>query len=321
MQHKAYLLVASFVATMVVSALLVGFAANPAPKPQRVTDLAARLEALEEGSIAQQEMLDDLLERVETLEAMGGGSRAITFDKDVIIPDDWERAFSSDGILRYWHDPRWELSRDEPGTVDLWLDEDTAIFFTWDWSRNLLPDLHDDEEFLRFFEKDLVWSDGSVQMTKENSGPLEFMGEDAHYWEISIENTEGYSSRMLSIFYPCSARSTCNMIFIRYDPDSEDDESLAAFDRKDWNFANTFANGVEFLTEGKATVTGNANLRACPEINCEIVGRLVRGEIVDVVAISEDGAWYRLESGEWVSSALVVDAPSNLPVVDEGEDV
>src|SRR5215213_4320515 len=104
-------------------------------------------------------------------------------------------------------------------------------------------------------------------MQKEASGALEFMGEEAHYWEISVEDLEGYSSRLLSIFYPCSDRTTCNMIYIRFDPDSEDDELVGEFDGDDWDFPNTFAHGVEFLTDGKATVTANANLRDCPAIS------------------------------------------------------
>jgi hypothetical protein len=223
--------------------------------------------------------------------------------------------------VRYWNDPLWELASDEPGTIDLWLDEETAIFFTWDWAYDLLVELHDDEDFFRVFEEDLVRSDDTLQMAVEQSGPVEFMGKDAHYWEISVQSADGYSSRMLSIFYPCSDRTSCNVTFVRLDPDAEDALPVKEFDGEDWSFVHTFANGVEFLTEDKATVTANANLRQCPAIDCEIVGRLVRGEIVDVVAVSEDGAWLQLESGEWVSSALVFDAPLDLPIISEGEDI
>jgi hypothetical protein len=47
----------------------------------------------------------------------------------------------------------------------------------------------------------------------------------------------------------------------------------------------------------------------------------VRGEIVELVAVSEDGAWYQLESGAWVSSALVFDAPVDLPIVTDSSDI
>jgi hypothetical protein len=124
---------------------------------------------------------------------------------------------------------------------------------------------------------------------------------------------------MLSIFYPCSDRTSCNILFVRIDANLENDKMIAAFSREDWSFVHTFAKGVEFLTIGKATVAANANVRACPAITCEIVDRLVRGEIVDVVAVSENGAWYQLESSKWISAARVLGAPLGLPVVSDNE--
>ena len=316
MQHKFRWLVGAFVVAM-----LVGFSANPSPQPQRVADLVARLEALEEENLAQQDVLDALSARVDALEALGGETSGILLDDDVTIPDDWEEDDSSDGVVRYLYDPSWELANDEPGTMDLWMDEDTAIFFSWDWSFDLLDNLHDDEDFFRVFEGDLVWSDETIKMDVENSGPVEFMGEEAHFWEIRVESIDGYASRMLSIFYPCSDRTSCNITFVRFDPDPEDKERVAAFNTADWAFVHTFANGVEFLSDGKASVTANANLRACAAIDCEIVGRLVRGEIVELVAVSEDGAWFQLKSGEWISSALVFGAPVDLPVINGNEEI
>jgi hypothetical protein len=319
-QNKVLLLIAGFVV-----ALLLGFSANPAPQPQRVSDLVARIENLEEENGTQQELLEALSARVDALEASGGGATSVpTLAEDVEIPEAWVDADSSDGIIRYWHDPQWELASDEPGTMDLWLDEDTAIFFTWDWAYDLVDDLHNDEDFLRIFEEDLIWSDNTLRMREEDSGSVDFMGEDALYWEISVEALDefGYSSRMLTIFYPCSELTSCAVSFVRFDPDPDDDDELVdEFSSRDWEFVNTFANGVEFLTEGEATVTANANLRECPAIRCEIVGWLVRGVIVKVVAVTEDGRWFQLESGEWIASSLVNNAPSDLPVVSNNEDI
>jgi hypothetical protein len=315
-QNKWFWLVAGFVVAM-----LVGFNANPSPQPQRVSDLVARIETLEEENGNQQEMLEALSARLDRLEEMGVEGAAFVFDEDVTIPEGWVEDESSDGILRYWHDEGWQLTSDEPGTMDLWLDEDTAIFFTWDWAADLLNDLHDDEDFFRFFEEDLVWSDETLQMDTVESGEVEFMGEESHYWDISVERADGYSSRMLTIFYPCNDRASCNVTFVRFDPDPEDGEAVREFSREDWEFVHTFANGIEFLTEGEATVTANANLRTCPATSCEIVGRLVRGEIVDVVAMSEDGLWYQLESGEWIAAGLVYGAAEDLPVIRDNEDI
>lgn len=320
MQNKWFWLVAALVMT-ILAAMLVGFDADPSPQPQRVSDLVARIETLEEENSDQQQMLEELSGRLDALEEMGVEGSAFIFAEDVTTPEEWVERESSDGILRYWHDESWELTSDEPGAIDLWLDEDTAIFFSWDWASDLLDDLHDDEDFFRFFEEDLVWSDDTLQMDTVESGEVEFVGEEAHYWDISVESVDGYSSRMLTIFYPCNDRSSCNVIFVRFDPDPADDEGVGEFGREDWEFVHIFANGIEFLTEGEATVTANVNMRECPATSCEIVGRLVRGEIVDVVAISEDGLWYQLESGEWIAAGLVDGAPEDLPTIRGNEDI
>jgi hypothetical protein len=322
MPNQSFKWIAGLGMAMIIGAFLVGFDANPAPQPQRVADLVARLAALEEENGAQQDELDALAARVDALEQVGvGASGAPILANDIEIPEEWDQDDSSDGNIRYWHDPKWELTSDEPGTMDLWLDENTAIFFTWDWASDLLVDLHDDEEFFDVFEHDLVRSDETVSMDVMDSGPVEFMGEDAHYWEINIISVDGYSSRLLTVFYPCSDRTSCNLVLARYSDGAAGDGGIGDFSLEDWEFVNTFAHGVKFLTAGKVTTSASANLRACPDTSCEIVGRLVRGEIVDLAAVSEDGFWYQLESGEWISSALVYGAPDDLPVVSDSEDI
>jgi hypothetical protein len=309
------------VAAIILMMLLVAFRGNPAPQPQRAADLVARIEALEEENATQQEQLDDFSTRLDALEATGGASNAITFTPDVAVPRGWVEHDSSDGVLQYRRDPNWELTNDEPGALDHWLDENTAIFFTWDWSAELLADLHSDEEFLNFFEKDMFASDEFNQTEIVASGDLPFMGDDAHYWELRATSVDGFTSRMLTIFYPCSDRASCNVAFIRYDPNPEDITPVATFEQEDWDLLNTFAHSVEFLTTGKTSAAGSANLRACPAVDCEIRGRVIRGDIIELVATSEDGFWYQLESGDWIASHMVFGAPDDLPIISADEEI
>jgi hypothetical protein len=321
MQHKAFWLIGGFVV-----ALLLGFNANPAPQPQRVSDLVARLDTLEEENRTQQDALDALDERMAALEeaiehGVAGPDQPVILAEEPIVPEDWDEAVTTDGILLYHFDPSWELTSAEPGTMDLWLDENTALFFAWDWSSALIDDLRDDEEFYELFEKDLFGSDEMVTMGLLDSGTIEFLGDEAFYWDINSVSADGFASRNLSIFYACGERESCSVSFVRFDPDPTSNGDFGdEFSERDWAFVQTFASGIEFLTIGKSIVVANANLRSCPSTECEILGRLVRGEIVDVVAQSEDGLWFQLESGEWLNSGLVDGAPLDLPVMrDEGD--
>lgn len=318
MQHKAFWLISGFVV-----ALLLGFNANPAPQPQRVSDLVARLDALEEENRTQQEALDALDERMAVLEeAAQIEDSPAALAEEPTLPEDWDEDVTTDGILRYHFDPSWELTSAEPGTMDLWLDENTAIFFTWDWSSSLVDDLRDDEKFYELFEEDLFSSDETVTRGLVDSGTIDFLGDEAFYWDINSVSADGFASRTLSIFYACGERESCSVAFVRFDPDPTADGDFGEeFSERDWDFIQTFAYGVEFLTTGKAIVVANVNLRSCPSTECEILGRLVRGEIVNVVAQSEDGLWFQLESGEWLNSGLVDGAPFDLPVIRNEEDI
>jgi hypothetical protein len=42
---------------------------------------------------------------------------------------------------------------------------------------------------------------------------------------------------------------------------------------------------------------------------------------VEVVAVSDDGEWMQLESGEWVAAGSVTGAPRDLPVVRDTDDI
>ncbi len=230
------------------------------------------------------------------------------------LPEGWRTRQSSDGILAYAHDPAWEITGDEPGSLDFRIDDDTGLFFSWNWPDDLLGDLRDDEEFLRFFEEDLLEGDGDSQFSLQATDEIDFMGESARYWRLRMASEDGYVAELLTVFYPCSAREICNLMLVRLASDQDRDA-------RDWSFLRTFAAQVDFLTTDKATVNANANLRSCPSTECEIVGRVLRGEIVEAVGISPDGDWYRLRSGAWISASLVDDAPPRLPVVDGDDEI
>lgn len=314
-RHFSLLAIFSLVLLLAIAAMLLGFDANPSPRPQRVSDLVARLDALEEANAAQQEELDALDERVAALEAGGSGGVSMAYDEALPIPEAWVEADSSDGIVRYFRDSNWQLMIDEPGNLEMWVDDDNVLVFSWDWPYDLINDVRNDKEYLRIFENDMIWSDAFLRMNLERSGPIKFSGEDAYFWEISVESADGYTARMLNIFYECSELTTCNVSRTRYNYSTRNNTGVGEFSSDDWALSNLFARNVEFLSVDKAIVTANANLRECPAIDCEIVGRLVRGEIVEPVAVTDDGLWLQLRSGDWVSSRLVLGAPPNLPVI------
>lgn len=57
------------------------------------------------------------------------------------------------------------------------------------------------------------------------------------------------------------------------------------------------------------SVTVNANLRAGPGTDFAIIGRMVTGQSVKIVARNADGSWFLLDNGGWVSAGLVINAP------------
>src|SRR5699024_4702537 len=65
-------------------------------------------------------------------------------------------------------------------------------------------------------------------------------------------------------------------------------------------------------------VTSNtqANLRASPDLNAQIVGGTQPGQAINVVGRTADGQWYRLDTGSWIFAQLINGAPADAPVVD-----
>jgi hypothetical protein len=290
--------------------LLAGFAANPSPQPQRASDIAARLTALEETVAAQADTIAGLEARVAVLE---GSAPPATDDAppavEITIPAAWEQYVSSDGLVAYWADPEWELTQDEPGYLDFWAEVELAgLNFAYDFPPDMLDDLLNDDRFLEFFQDNLL-GDEEFVTTLEDSGTRTFLGEDAYYWEVTVDDVEGLTGRFVYIFYACSEKSACGISHYRF-------ASLRRTSDDVWTLMESFATGVDFLSVGQVTVSSNANLRACPSIDCEVVGRAISGEIIEVIGQSPDGAWIKLRSGEWISASLVDGAPADLPVLE-----
>ncbi len=295
-------------ATIVAIGLLLGFAANPSPHPQRVSDMAARLNTLEETVAAQADAIAALEDRVAALEG-NAPAGSVPPPADIAIPAAWEQFVSSDGLVAYWADPAWELTQDEPGILDFWADDELAgLTFAFDFPSDMMDDLLNDERFLEFFEEDLLGSD-DYQTAVEASGTRTFMGGDALFWEVTVEDLEGLTGRFVFLFYACSEKASCGLTHYRFD-------NARRAPRSVWTLLETFAMGVDFQSAGKVTVRGNANLRDCPSITCNVVGRALSGEIIEVIGQSPDGGWIKLRTGEWISASLVDDAPTDLPVLE-----
>ncbi|MCS6826328.1 MAG: SH3 domain-containing protein [Caldilinea sp.] len=65
------------------------------------------------------------------------------------------------------------------------------------------------------------------------------------------------------------------------------------------------------------TVTVDANLRAGPGTEFDIIGGTVTGQAINIVGRNADGTWFRLDNGGWVFAALVANPPplESVPVV------
>lgn len=66
------------------------------------------------------------------------------------------------------------------------------------------------------------------------------------------------------------------------------------------------------------TATTNANLRSGPGTTFDIVGNTTLGQLLTIVGRTQDGAWYLLDTGSWISSTLVAGAPpiAQIPIFD-----
>lgn len=67
--------------------------------------------------------------------------------------------------------------------------------------------------------------------------------------------------------------------------------------------------------QNKPTALDNANLRAGPGTNYDIVGNVTAGEALDITGKSPAGDWYRLKQNKWIAAFLVNGAPGGVPIV------
>jgi cytoskeletal protein RodZ len=65
-----------------------------------------------------------------------------------------------------------------------------------------------------------------------------------------------------------------------------------------------------------ATANTQANLRASPSLEAEIVGGTTPNQAINLVGQTADGLWYRLDIGSWIFGELVTGAPAGIPVLD-----
>lgn len=69
------------------------------------------------------------------------------------------------------------------------------------------------------------------------------------------------------------------------------------------------------VPSNKPTAADNANLRAGPGTNFDIVGNVAVGEPLDITGKSPAGDWYRLKQNKWIAAFLVNGAPGGVPIV------
>lgn len=65
------------------------------------------------------------------------------------------------------------------------------------------------------------------------------------------------------------------------------------------------------------TVTVDANLRAGPGTEFDVIGGTLAGQAINIVGRNADGTWFRLDNGGWVFAALVANPPplESVPVL------
>ncbi len=62
-------------------------------------------------------------------------------------------------------------------------------------------------------------------------------------------------------------------------------------------------------------ITDNANLRSGPGTNFAVVGQARTNDLLQVAAVSTDGAWYLLATNQWIAVFLVTELTASVPTV------
>ncbi len=87
-------------------------------------------------------------------------------------------------------------------------------------------------------------------------------------------------------------------------------------EQEDWDLREAFLATLRFSASDSATVSKNANLRSCPSTVYKVLGHALAGQTLEIVAQNPDATWFKLDSGEWIFSMAVDNAPVDVPVVD-----
>ena len=65
-----------------------------------------------------------------------------------------------------------------------------------------------------------------------------------------------------------------------------------------------------------AIAMSNANLRSGPGTGYAVAGRVQQGENLALVGKNQNGDWYQLRGGAWITAVLVDNAPTSLPIAE-----
>ncbi|HXF60676.1 MAG TPA: SH3 domain-containing protein [Caldilineaceae bacterium] len=294
-RHRSYLAVA-----LLTCLVLAGFSVSPVPQPQRVETLVERVEKLEAEVARQGELIETLLERVQVLEGSAAGS---------VDTSQWIQATSSDGQVTYLYSPDWTVVPDVPNGVGFMLeDSGTLLYFGWHPGWHEVELLLQDWDLLEEYIQEGAREELGAEIELMEHGERLFAGHTAFYWDAAVTVPEILISvRGQFLLYYCGNNITCVAIVGKFGR-----TNVVA--PQDWAMFEAFAKSVVFTNV--PTVQASANLRGCPSLTCDIVGRAEQGQVLDLVGQNEDGTWFKLRSGEWISASLVDNAPENLPIVE-----
>jgi len=70
------------------------------------------------------------------------------------------------------------------------------------------------------------------------------------------------------------------------------------------------------LAPQPATIATQANLRAAPSLEAQIIGGTNVGDTINIVGRTSDAQWFLLDSGGWIFAQLVTGAPAEVPIAD-----
>lgn len=131
-------------------------------------------------------------------------------------------------------------------------------------------------------------------------------GYDSCYWALlddqqeTIKNHFGPSGGVINVTsdaYELEIKDCGQLIFIDVKP--KESNAPASEDSSATN--NPIANKA-------------ANLRGGPGTTYPVVGSVKVGQALNLVAKNADGSWLKIDSGQWIATFLVTNAPTDLPV-------